>query len=79
MNIAELEDKSSEELTALIHEQGIANGDEYWCTLYSEPGSGSDLASLQTKAVRDGDDYVINGSKTWTSGGHLADMGWLAA
>ena len=61
------------------HLQGIANGDEYWCTLYSEPGSGSDLASLQTKAVRDGDDYVINGSKTWTSGGHLADMGWLAA
>ena len=53
--------------------------DDWWCTLYSEPGSGSDLASLQTRAVRDGDDYIINGQKIWTTGGHMADWGWLAA
>ena len=57
----------------------IADGSEVWCTLYSEPGSGSDLASLQTRAVRDGDDYVINGQKIWTSGAHRSDWGWLAA
>ena len=61
------------------HLRSIASGDEYWCTLYSEPGSGSDLASLQTRAELDGDDYVVNGSKIWTSGGHIADWGWLAA
>ena len=57
----------------------ITSAEQWWCTLYSEPGAGSDLASLQTSAVRDGDDYVINGQKIWTSGGHLADWGWLAA
>jgi alkylation response protein AidB-like acyl-CoA dehydrogenase len=57
----------------------ITNADDWWCTLYSEPGAGSDLAALQTRATRDGDDYVINGQKIWTSGGHLADWGWLAA
>ena len=51
----------------------ILSGDDYWCQGYSEPGSGSDLASLQTKAVADGDDYVINGSKIWTTGAHLAN------
>ena len=57
----------------------ITDDSEVWCTLYSEPGAGSDLASLQTRAVREGDDYVINGQKIWTSGAHRSDWGWLAA
>ncbi|MXY21280.1 MAG: acyl-CoA dehydrogenase [Dehalococcoidia bacterium] len=61
------------------HLPPIARGERLWCTLYSEPGSGSDLASLQTQATRDGDDYVINGQKIWTSSAHVADWGWLAA
>ena len=61
------------------HLPPIAKAERYWCTLYSEPGSGSDLASLQTSAVRDGDDFVINGQKIWTSSAHFADWGWLAA
>ena len=57
----------------------ITNGDDVWCTLYSEPGAGSDLAALQTRAARDGDEYVISGQKIWTSGAHTANWGWLAA
>lgn len=53
----------------------LLSGEHWWCQGYSEPGSGSDLASLQTAAVRDGDDYIINGQKIWTSLAHHAD--WI--
>jgi len=53
----------------------IYDGDDFWCQGYSEPGSGSDLASLKTKAVREGDHYVVNGQKIWTTLGHFAD--WI--
>jgi len=57
----------------------MAKGDVIFCLGYSEPNAGSDLASLQTRAVEVGDEYVINGQKTWCSYGHLADYCWLAA
>ena len=54
---------------------GIYNGEVFWCQGYSEPGSGSDLASLKTTAVRQGDYYIVNGQKIWTTWGHHAD--WI--
>jgi alkylation response protein AidB-like acyl-CoA dehydrogenase len=55
----------------------IRSGEDYWCQGYSEPGSGSDLASLRTTARRDGDDYIVNGSKIWTTHAHHAN--WIFA
>jgi alkylation response protein AidB-like acyl-CoA dehydrogenase len=59
------------------HIPSIIRAEEVWCQGYSEPGSGSDLASLQTRATRDGDDYIINGQKIWTSNAHHANWMFL--
>src|SRR5207302_2851745 len=57
----------------------IVTGQKAWCQLFSEPGAGSDLAGLTCKAIRDGEQWIINGQKVWTSMGQTADMGMLLA
>jgi alkylation response protein AidB-like acyl-CoA dehydrogenase len=62
-----------------LYVREAVTGKKAWCQLFSEPGAGSDLAGLSTKAVKHGDTWIINGQKVWTSGGNYADMGMLLA
>lgn len=66
---------SEEQRTA--HLPGIARGEVFWCEMLSEPDCGSDLAAVRTRAIEEGNHYVINGQKTWTSGAHLRDWGFI--
>ena len=68
---------TQEQIDTLLRD--IVTGQQAWCQLFSEPGAGSDLAGLAAKAVRDGDEWIINGQKVWTSLGQTADMGMLIA
>jgi alkylation response protein AidB-like acyl-CoA dehydrogenase len=62
-----------------LYVREIVTGQKAWCQLFSEPQAGSDLAGLQTRAVKDGEEWIINGQKVWTSGGQYADLGMLLA
>lgn len=62
-----------------VHIPKILSGETTWCQFYSEPEAGSDLAGIRSRAVRDGDRWIISGSKIWTSGGHLADWAMCLA
>ena len=61
------------------HLRPTLTGEQVWCQLFSEPGAGSDLGSLSTKAERDGDHFIVNGQKVWCSGGRISDWGILMA
>ena len=62
-----------------LYVRDIVTGQRAWCQLFSEPQAGSDLAGLQTRAIKDGDEWIVNGQKVWTSGGQYADLGMLLA
>ncbi|MEX2293956.1 MAG: acyl-CoA dehydrogenase family protein [Acidimicrobiales bacterium] len=62
-----------------LYVRDIVTGQKAWCQLFSEPGAGSDLAGLQSKATKDGEEWIVTGQKVWTSGGQVADLGMLIA
>lgn len=68
---------TQEQIDTMVRD--IVTGQRAWCQLFSEPGAGSDLAGLQCRAVKDGDEWIVTGQKVWTSGGQVADMGMLIA
>jgi alkylation response protein AidB-like acyl-CoA dehydrogenase len=72
-----LEHGNSSQITSFVRD--IAYGEAAWCQLFSEPGSGSDLASVGTSAARDGEEWVVNGQKVWNSSADVADLGMLMA
>ena len=78
MALPTVRDHGSDELKERFIKPGL-RGDEIWCQMYSEPGSGSDLASLTTRADLDGDEWIVTGQKVWTSGAHHADFAILLA
>ncbi|MDA2988638.1 MAG: acyl-CoA dehydrogenase family protein [Actinomycetota bacterium] len=78
MALPVIRDYGSDILKSRFLRPGLA-GDEIWCQLYSEPGAGSDLASLATKAIRDGDEWGVTGQKVWTSGAQISQMAILLA
>jgi len=78
MAMPTIRDLGSEELKARFLAPGL-RGDELWCQMYSEPGSGSDLASLTTRAVADGDEWIVSGQKVWTSGAQQSQFAILLA
>jgi len=78
MAIPTLRDFGTDEMKERFVISGLS-GEHVWCQMYSEPGSGSDLASLSTTAMRDGDEWIVNGQKVWTSGAQQADYAILLA
>src|SRR4051794_1642880 len=68
---------SQEQIDLYVRE--IVTGQKAWCQLFSEPGAGSDLAGLTSRAMKDGEEWIVNGQKVWTSGGQVADLGMLIA